>query len=143
MTNLDKYNKQFNLIEGKFKKGGCKKEATLSFIYNNIDFLENNNQSLENIHFIYNHDDLYGILITNGNTYSWSIYNDNTFYPLRTNTNNNSQLDSGDYIIEMIINFTNKDIVEIIFPNIKKMNLSTKIKALKQIKLNSNGFHIR
>ena len=50
---------------------------------------------------------------------------------------------NNDYIVEMIINFINEKKFQNIIPNLQEMNTETKIKALKNIKLNSKGYHIK
>lgn len=144
MESQDKIENQFKSIIEVFKKGGCSKSETLSFINTNIDFLiENENNFLENIYFIYNNNDLYGALIVNDNNYSWSIYKEQEFYPIRQNIDNNFDPSNGDYIVEMILNFSNKNSIKEIVPNIENMPIATKVKKLKQIKFNSNGYHLR
>ena len=56
-----------------------------------------------------------------------------------------SKLDEGenDYIIDMILNFTNTDKIKKIVPNISQMNLENKVKSLKKLKLNSDGYHLK
>lgn len=142
MKNQDKFENQFKSIIEIFKKGGCTQEDALSFINSNIEFLVNNDiELLKNTYFIYNNKELYSILIVDENDYYWSIYANNKFYPIRNNNNTNEE--NKDYIIEMIINFANKEVVQRIVPDIKNMDTATKIKTLKKIKLNSEGYHIR
>ena len=47
-----------------------------------------------------------------------------------------------DYIIDMILEFTDAEKIKRIVPDIEKMNLENKIKILKKIKLNSQGYHL-
>lgn len=129
---------QFNEIINLFIKNGCSIKLALSFISNNLDYILKHKEIANKIFFICNNTEIYAILIVNDNNYYWSICHNNTSYPLEEKTEKNN-----DYIVEMIINFINEKKFQNIIPNLQEMNTETKIKALKNIKLNSKGYHIK
>ncbi len=129
---------QFNEIINLFIKNGCSIKLALSFISNNLDYILKHKEIANKIFFICNNTEIYAILIVNDNNYYWSICHNNTSYPLEEKTEKNN-----DYIVEMIINFISEKKFQNIIPNLQEMNTETKIKALKNIKLNSKGYHIK
>ena len=129
---------QFNEIINLFIKNGCSIKLALSFISNNLDYILKHKEIANKIFFICNNTEIYAILIVNDNNYYWSICHNNTSYPLEEKTEKNNY-----YIVEMIINFISEKKFQNIIPNLQEMNTETKIKALKNIKLNSKGYHIK
>ena len=129
---------QFNEIINLFIRNDCSIKLALSFISNNLDYILKHKEIANKIFFICNNTEIYAILIVNENNYYWSICQNNTSYPLEEKTEKNN-----DYIVEMIINFINEKKFQNIIPNLQEMNTETKIKALKNIKLNSKGYHIK
>lgn len=129
---------QFNEIINLFIRNDCSIKLALSFISNNLNYILKHKEIANKIFFIYNNTEIYAILIVNDNNYYWSICHNNTSYPLEEKTEKNN-----DYIVEMIINFINEKKFQNIIPNLQEMNTETKIKALKNIKLNSKGYHIK
>lgn len=129
---------QFNEIINLFIRNDCSIKLALSFISNNLDYILKHKEIANKIFFICNNTEIYAILIVNENNYYWSICHNNTSYPLEEKTEKNN-----DYIVEMIINFINEKKFQNIIPNLQEMNTETKIKALKNIKLNSKGYHIK
>ena len=109
-----------------------------TFIYKYKTDILKHKEIANKIFFICNNTEIYAILIVNDNNYYWSICHNNTSYPLEEKTEKNN-----DYIVEMIINFINEKKFQNIIPNLQEMNTETKIKALKNIKLNSKGYHIK
>lgn len=129
---------QFNEIINLFIRNDCSIKLALSFISNNLNYILKHKEIANKIFFICNNTEIYAILIVNENNYYWSICHNNTSYPLEEKTEKNN-----DYIVEMIINFINEKKFQNIIPNLQEMNTETKIKALKNIKLNSKGYHIK
>ncbi len=129
---------QFNEIINLFIRNDCSIKLALSFISNNLNYILKHKEIANKIFFICNNTEIYAILIVNDNNYYWSICHNNTSYPLEEKTEKNN-----DYIVEMIINFINEKKFQNIIPNLQEMNTETKIKALKNIKLNSKGYHIK
>ena len=129
---------QFNEIINLFIRNDCSIKLALSFISNNLNYILKHKERANKIFFICNNTEIYAILIVNDNNYYWSICHNNTSYPLEEKTEKNN-----DYIVEMIINFINEKKFQNIIPNLQEMNTETKIKALKNIKLNSKGYHIK
>ena len=129
---------QFNEIINLFIRNDCSIKLALSFISNNLNYILKHKEIANKIFFICNNTEIYAILIVHDNNYYWSICHNNTSYPLEEKTEKNN-----DYIVEMIINFINEKKFQNIIPNLQEMNTETKIKALKNIKLNSKGYHIK
>lgn len=119
------------------KNNGCNATLITSFLRNNINFILNINNLLDKIYFIYNNNEIYAILIADNDYYYWSICEDNISYPLLKNKDNN------DYIIEMIINYISANKFKGIIPNTNDMNVESKVKILKNTRLNTNGYHIK
>ena len=90
------------------------------------------------IYIIYNHNEIYAILIIDKNNYYWSVCQDNILYPLEKKTKENK-----DYIIEMMLNFANEEKIKKIVPNISEMNTETKVKVLRSFHFNSTGYHFK
>ena len=132
------HSNQFNEIINLFIRNDCSIKLALSFISNNLNYILKHKEIANKIFFICNNTEIYAILIVNENNYYWSICHNNTSYPLEEKTEKNN-----DYIVEMIINFINEKKFQNIIPNLQEMNTETKIKTLKNIKLNSKGYHIK
>ncbi len=126
-----------NLIE-LFRQHGCSVEAIQDFIQSNFQYLiEENVDSSKNLYFVYNHKNLYGVIWVYGDEYEWSVYEDGKFRRVIKDDDKEH-----DYIIDMILEFTDAEKIKRIVPDIEKMNLENKIKILKKIKLNSQGYHL-
>lgn len=139
-----KFENQFKRIIDIFKDKGCSFNSTLSFIYNNFDYLIENQEKIEdNLYFIYNNKELYGVLIAWTDKYEWSIYENGNFYPIKSNIDNDNKLANRDYIVEMMLHFAEEEKVRRIIPDVISMNIDAKIRALKKIGLNSTGYHFR
>ncbi len=139
MMNQKEVQNNMEHLIGLFQENGCSVEAIQDFIQNNFHYLiEEGIDSSEQLYFVYNHNDLYGVIWIYGDLYQWSIYDHGMFRKA-------SKLDEGenDYIIDMILNFTNTDKIKKIVPNISQMNLENKVKSLKKLKLNSDGYHLK
>lgn len=135
---------EFSELIEVFKQKGCSLDQALSFIYNNFDFvIDKYEEFSQNIYFIYNHSCLYGILVAKGDFYEWSIYDNGKFNQLMQVNGLNNGDKGADYIVEMMINFANMDKIKKIVPEVISMNVENRIKMLKRIGLNSNGYHFR
>ena len=121
-----------------FYQHGCSVTAIQSFIQNNYYYLiQEGIDNSDNIYFIYNHKDLYGVIWVNGDEYEWSIFESGNFHRIIKND------EDDDYIINMILGFADADKVKKIVPEIGKMNLENKIRVLKKLNLNSSGYHFK
>lgn len=128
----EQFEKLFQILEAK----GCPISLASSFVKNNSEHLKND--ILNHLYLVCNNQEIYAILIPSEDTYYWSICYKDNFYPLEKKTEQNS-----DYIIEMMLNFANTDKMKQIVPNIQEMNVETKVKVLKNISLNSTGYHFK
>ena len=143
MKNLNDTIEEVRNLKIKFQNQGCSYESFLSFLINNAGFLIENESISNKIYFLYNNEDLYGLIIIDEESYAWSRYENNEFYELRKITSYNQDMINEDFIIEMVIRFAESKKIENIFPGINSMNVEGKVKALKQIGLNSKGYHFR
>ena len=141
--NQKKVVEQFEVIINLFLRQGCSLESSLSFIYNNFDYvIKQKKKIVDNISFIYNNKNLYGVLIASGDIYGWSIYDNKQFYPIES-SNKDNQENNSDYIVEMMLHFADTDKVKRIIPDIASMSVEGKVKTLKRLGLNSTGYHFR
>lgn len=140
----DQINNEFQCVIKTFENGGCSVGDTITFIKQNFDFVQMKKQELsEKIYFIYNHQELYGALVVNGNDYSWSIYHDKDGFGSLQKIEEKSAIKTCDYIVEMMIHFADTDKVKQVCPNVSNMNIENKVKTLKQIGLNTKGYHFK
>ena len=116
-----KISEQFDEIKSVLELKGCPTSLALSFIKNNLSYLKEADIT-NKIYIIYNHNEIYAILIIDKNNYYWSVCQDNILYPLEKKTKENK-----DYIIEMMLNFANEEKIKKIVPNISEMNTETKV----------------
>ena len=94
-----KISEQFDEIKSVLELKGCPTSLALSFIKNNLSYLKEADIT-NKIYIIYNHNEIYAILIIDKNNYYWSVFRDNIHYPLEKKTKENK-----DYIIEMMLNY--------------------------------------
>lgn len=132
-----KISEQFDEIKSVLELKGCPTSLALSFIKNNLSYLKEADIT-NKIYIIYNHNEIYAILIIDKNNYYWSVCQDNILYPLEKKTKENK-----DYIIEMMLNFANEEKIKKIVPNISEMNTETKVKVLRSFHFNSTGYHFK
>lgn len=84
--------------------------------------------------------ELYSVLYVNEDNYLWSTYDDNEFMPFRKLSDD---FKNNDYVVEMVIAYTSSYKIKEAIPEIDDMNVENKVKTLKNIGLNSNGYHIK
>lgn len=143
MKNLDETIEQVRKLKIKFTTQGCTYESFLSFIINNADFLLEKDNIHNKIYFLYNHKELYGIIFTDNESYTWCRYENKEFQQLRKITFYHQDMTNEDFIIEMAIRFAESEKVKNIVPEIHNMNIEGKVKMLKKIGLNSKGYHFK
>lgn len=125
---------------------GCTVDEAVSFISNNVDFLGGEIDSIKDkLFLICNNKKKYALLFVDGNDYKWSIYKDDEFKTIKKIDEDTdlSEVERSDFIVEMMIDFSKKAIVQQLAPDIKNMNIEGKVKTLKRIGLNSNGYHFK
>lgn len=143
MKNLDETIEEVRKLKIKFQNRGCSYESFLSFLIHNANFLMENENISNSIYFLYNNKDLYGLIIPDEESYAWSRYENGEFHQLRKITSYNQEMINEDFVIEMAIRFAESKKIENIVPGINSMNVEGKVKVLKQIGLNSKGYHFR
>lgn len=143
MKKQDEIIEQVRNLKIKFQSQGCTYQSFLSFLINNANYLMENENISNSIYFLYNNEDLYGIVIAEQESYTWCRYENDEFYELRKRDASNKNMDYEDFIIEMVIRFAESKKIESIVPEINSMNIEGKVKTLKQIGLNSKGYHFK
>ena len=130
---------KLKLITKKLMEAGLNEEMIKTFMLNNYEYLMNNLEEIkDNIYFLFNSNDLYGIVIAKEDKYLWSNVDDNEIGRLQDSSEDNL----GDYIIEDILRFGENGKFKNIYPNLSS-NYLENIKILKKIKFNSNGYYIK
>lgn len=124
---------------------GISKENATSFIENNLDILFEKDININDyIYFVLNNQDIYGIILADQDVYYWSNYIDGELTNLKTLSNSiEENLEDVDYIINMVINFANSEKIKRIIPTIENYSIENKLRVLKKIGLNKNGYHIK
>lgn len=109
-----------------------------------IILLYEEQEIFQRLSFIYNADNLYACILCFNNNYSWCSYDDNDFQNEKEISFNPKIRDiQEDTVIRNIIDSTyRQDIIR--FAQIKSEDdLETRIKKLKSLNINSNGYRIR
>lgn len=132
--------KNLNLIIALFKNKNFTFKQALTFYMENFDILDNIENVSEKIYFIYNHLDLYGLLLVNNDEYLFSIYLNENFQKIKELGKEDSYRD---YIVEIIIDFLYSEKVKTMIPNIENLSLENKIKKLKKMNANPYGYYIK
>lgn len=145
MEERSKIINEFNDLITIFNNVSIPIEVTLTFISNNLDIIIDNRDTIKNkLYFIFNKSDVYGIVFAKENEYSWSILTDNSFSKLESiKPESQESISASDYIVEMIIHFANSEKIRKVIPEIDSYSIENKIKSLKDIGLNSNGYHVK
>lgn len=129
------------------------KEIEKLFTSKNIDFSifsaffkENrwifmDNFSKDQIYFIYNHLEFYGLLFVKQDHYYWSIYHKGNLLPLQTVDQNGKG--NFDYVVELFIDFIESEKFYKLAPNYKNRSLEEKAKQMKKLKFNPFGYHLQ
>lgn len=120
------------------KRKGIGIQEAISLIRANPFILQIDYHELEKrLYLIINHSNIYAALYVEDNTYSWSLWKDNTFTPFVTSTANEK---NNDYIIEMMINSIEKYFK---IRQEQKDTLEEKIEQFNLIKKNEDGYHLK
>lgn len=131
---------EFNGVIKVFKNNEIEDKIILSFIDTNFDFLKENDDIERYLFLLMNKNELYSVLYVNEDNYLWSTYDDNEFLPFRKLSDD---FKNNDYVVEMVIAYASSYKIKEAIPEIDSMNVENKVKTLKNIGLNSNGYHIK
>ena len=147
MQEENKY-RQFKRLLENLIKSGIDEYSALKFIEENIDILakkDDDDYDVNNsIYFLLNNQDVYGIVYVDGDTYYWSNLINGFLTKLKTvNEKDEDFLQASDFVVEMIINFANSEKIKQIIPEITTYSVENKLKALKNLGLNENGYHVK
>lgn len=147
MQEENKY-RQFKRLLENLIKSGIDEYSALKFIEENIDILakkDDDDYDVNNsIYFLLNNQDVYGIVYVDGDTYYWSNLINGFLTKLKTvNEKDEDFLQASDFVVEMIINFANSEKIKQIIPDITTYSVENKLKSLKNLGLNENGYHVK
>lgn len=147
MQEENKY-RQFKRLLENLIKSGIDEYSALKFIEENIDILakkDDDDYDVNNsIYFLLNNQDVYGIVYVDGDTYYWSNLINGFLTKLKTvNEKDEDFLQASDFVVEMIINFANSEKIKQIIPEITTYSVENKLRALKNLGLNENGYHVK
>lgn len=135
---------RYNEVLESFIDRGCGPRASLSFVANNIDeVLQEGDKISTNSFFIYNNEQLYGVLVVDRDSYKWSVLINQQFSKLKGLDDLKDDCFESDYIVEMMIHSCDMPKVQKIIPEITEMDVEGKIKTMKKIGLNSRGYHFK
>ncbi|MBO5475162.1 MAG: hypothetical protein J5982_01490 [Bacilli bacterium] len=146
MQEENKY-RQFKRLLENLIKSGIDEYSALKFIEENIDILAKKDDDYDvnnSIYFLLNNQDVYGIVYVDGDTYYWSNLINGFLTKLKTvNEKDEDFLQASDFVVEMIINFANSEKIKQIIPEITTYSVENKLRALKNLGLNENGYHVK
>ena len=131
---------EFDGVIKVFKNNEIEDRTILSFIDTNFDFLKEKEDIERHLFLLMNKKKLYSVLYVNEDNYLWSTYDDNEFMPFRKLSDD---FKNNDYVVEMVIAYASSYKIKEAIPEIDAMNVENKVKTLKNIGLNSNGYHIK
>ena len=131
---------EFNGVIKVFKNNEIEDKIILSFIDTNFDFLKEKEDIERHLFLLMNKKELYSVLYVNEDNYLWSTFDDKEFMPFR---NLSDDFKNNDYVVEMVIAYASSYKIKEAIPEIDDMNVENKVKTLKNIGLNSNGYHIK
>lgn len=124
-----------------FEKNNLEDLVALSFINTNFNFLRENKINIDKALFlVMNKNELYSVLFVKDDSYLWSTYINENFLPFKEPT---KKFEDNDSIVERVLSYAKSDKVQEAIPEIDSMNIENKVKVLKKIGLNSNGYHIK
>lgn len=124
-----------------FEKNNLEDLVALSFININFNFLRENKINIDKALFlVMNKNELYSVLFVKDDSYLWSTYINESFLPFKEPT---KKFEDNDSIVERVLSYAKSDKVQEAIPEIDSMNIENKVKVLKKIGLNSNGYHIK
>ena len=131
---------EFDGVIKVFKNNEIEDRTILSFIDTNFDFLKEKEDIERHLFLLMNKKELYSVLYVNEDNYLWSTYDDNEFMPFKKLSDD---FKNNDYGVEMVISYSSSYKIKEAIPEIDDMNVENKVKTLKNIGLNSNGYHIK
>lgn len=131
---------EFDGVIKVFKNNEIEDRTILSFIDTNFDFLKEKEDIERHLFLLMNKKELYSVLYVNEDNCLWSTYDDNEFMPFRKLSDD---FKNNDYVVEMVIAYASSYKIKEVIPEIDDMNVENKVKTLKNIGLNSNGYHIK
>lgn len=131
---------EFNGVIKVFKNNEIEDKIILSFIDTNFDFLKEKEDIERHLFLLMNKKELYSVLYVNEDNYLWSTFDDKEFMPFRKLSDD---FKNNDYVVEMVISYASSYKIKEAIPEIDDMNVENKVKTLKNIGLNSNGYHIK
>lgn len=131
---------EFDGVIKVFKNNEIEDRTILSFIDTNFDFLKEKEDIERHLFLLMNKKELYSVLYVNEDNYLWSTFDDNEFMPFRKLSDD---FKNNDYVVEMVIAYASSYKIKEAIPEIDAMNVENKVKTLKNIGLNSNGYHIK
>lgn len=137
--------RQFKRLLESLIASGIDELSALNFIEQNIDVLAGSDKDVnDSIYFLLNNQNIYGIVYVNGNHYYWSTLIDGSLTKLKTvNEEDEDYVQASDYVVEMIIDFANSEKIKRIIPEISGYTIENKLRALKNLGLNENGYHVK
>ena len=131
---------EFDGVIKVFKNNEIEDRTILSFIDTNFDFLKEKEDIERHLFLLMNKKELYSVLYVNEDNYLWSTFDDKEFMPFRKLSDD---FKKNDYVVEMVIAYASSYKIKEAIPEIDDMNVENKVKTLKNIGLNSNGYHIK
>lgn len=137
----EKVVKEFNEVIEIFGESNLDYKTALLFISTNLEFLRRKREGIKDkLFLIMNKKELCSVLYINNDNYLWSTYDEEEFLPFKSPSNN---FEDNDSIVERVLSYTDADKIKEAIPEIDAMNVENKVKTLKNIGLNSNGYHIK
>lgn len=132
---------EFNEVIEIFEESGLDYKTALLFINTNLKFLRDKKGEIKDkLFLIMNKKALYSVLYINADSYLWSTYVQEEFFPFKSPS---KKFEDNDSIVERVLSYTDTDKIKQVIPEIDAMNVENKVKTLKNIRLNSNGYHIK
>lgn len=133
------------VVEGFIKQGYSASDIEKFFSNNKDYFAENLVEADSDIYFICNAKKVYALLVVKDDSYWWSLYQDDEFQPLQRTSidDDSSEVMHTDFIVEMMLSVADSKKMQNVIPEIGSMNVANKVKMLKKVGLNSNGYHVR
>ncbi len=132
---------KFNQIVAYLEQNGCDFPILIPWLQNQKEFFSKWEDDItKHISFLYNHKDLYAIVFAYEDDYCGVVYQGGQLFPFGQTEEN---LFGHDYIVEMMIHFGDTKKIAEIVPEIHGMNVENKMKVLKNVKFNLEGYHFR
>lgn len=137
----EKVVKEFNEVIEVFGESNLDYKTALLFISTNLEFLRRKREGIKDkLFLIMNKKELCSVLYINNDSYLLSTYDEEEFLPFKSPSKN---FEDNDSIVERVLSYTDADKIKEAIPEIEDMNVENKVKTLKNIGLNSNGYHIK